>query len=353
MALPRIGILADDRLQQHLLKSALVHFGFDVIINTDPSRFTQLDLASAELDAWLVDVRNEDDDDYLDLLEQLLEGTIPVLIGIEPAPKQHCLTFPKWEKRLYAKLRTMLNITPVIGESATALQALNEQQHGARIPLPAVFQNTPPSSASSYPVSPNSTPQMIWVLGASLGGPEAVKAFLDALPGGLPIAFIYAQHIDPRFEVSLCKTIGRHSEYTLKNFVPGTALQRGDVLVAPIENEFHFDDQGHPYSKERAWPGPYGPSIDQVIVNVHEHYGVQSGYIIFSGMGNDGAEAIVNLPSPRGPIWAQASQSCANASMPDSAIGTHQVSYIGDPYQLALQLVNYMKHHGMRQHEPT
>ena len=32
MALPRVGILADDRLQQHLLKSALIHFGFDVVL---------------------------------------------------------------------------------------------------------------------------------------------------------------------------------------------------------------------------------------------------------------------------------------------------------------------------------
>ncbi|MBE0482115.1 MAG: chemotaxis protein CheB [Bacterioplanes sp.] len=343
MALPRIGILADDRLQQHLLKSALVHFGFDVVINTDPSRFEQLNLAAHSLDAWLVDVRDEDNDDYLDLLERLLEGPVPVLIGTEPAPKQHCLTFPKWEKRLYGKLRTLLNITPLIGESATALQALPEQQQSARIPLPSVFQVLEPADK----------PNMVWVLGASLGGPEAVKAFLDALPGGLPVAFIYAQHIDPRFEESLCKTIGRHSEYTLKNFEAGVALQRGDVLVAPIENEFCFDHSGFPFSQERAWPGPYGPSIDQVILNVYAHYGVQAGYILFSGMGNDGAEAIVGLPKPHGPIWAQASHSCANSSMPDSAVGTNQVSYVGDPYQLALQLVNYMKHHGMRQHEPT
>ncbi len=343
MALPRIGILADDRLQQHLLKSALVHFGFDVVINTDPSRFAQLDLANTMLDAWLVDVRDEENDEYLDLLEQLLEGSVPVLIGTEPAPKQHCMTFPKWEKRLYGKLRTLLNITPLISEDAMVLQALPEHKPSHRIPLPTAFSRTPVSQS----------PAMVWVLGASLGGPEAVKAFLDALPAGLPVAFIYAQHIDPRFEQSLCKTIGRHSDYTLKNFCPGVALQSGDVLVAPIEHEFYFDQQGCPHSHDRAWPGPYGPSIDQVILNVHAYYGVHSGYIIFSGMGNDGAEALVSLPAAHGPVWAQTSQSCANSSMPDSAVSTNQVSYVGDPYQLALQLVNYMKHHGMRQHEPT
>ena len=56
MALPRVGILAEDRLQQHLLKSALVHFGFDVVVNTDPARFAELDVSGLALDAWLVDL---------------------------------------------------------------------------------------------------------------------------------------------------------------------------------------------------------------------------------------------------------------------------------------------------------
>jgi len=52
MTLPKVGILADDRLQQHLLKSALVHFGFDVVVNADPSRMDLLNLDELTLDAW-------------------------------------------------------------------------------------------------------------------------------------------------------------------------------------------------------------------------------------------------------------------------------------------------------------
>lgn len=344
MALPRVGILADDRLQQHLLKSALIHFGFDVVINTDPQRFVLLDQSKLQLDAWLVDLRQEDDEENMQWLEQLLDGDVPVLLGLEKAPQKTCATFPKWEKRLYGKMREIIRVTPVVAEDVAVLDDLNVPATLPKIPLPGIFAEQNFNGKNAV---------QVWVLGASLGGPGAVKQFLDALPGGLPIAFIYAQHIDPRFEDTLCKTIGRHAEYELKSFVAGESLKCGEVLVAPIIDEFRFDADGLPRSLERAWPGPYGPSIDQVILNVNEYYGQRAGYILFSGMGNDGSEAVMSLSNINVPVWAQAPESCANASMPESAIETHRVNYIGDPYQLALQLVNCVKHSGINIHEPS
>lgn len=38
-------------------------------------------------------------------------------------------------------------------------------------------------------------PMPVWVLGASIGGPQAVKEFLAKLPAGTPAAFVVAQHI--------------------------------------------------------------------------------------------------------------------------------------------------------------
>lgn len=332
MALPRVGILAEDRLQQHLLKSALVHFGFDVVINTSPERLADYRREAHSLDAWLVDLPH-DEEENLAWLDELLDGNVPVLLGVEKAPQKNSETFPRWEKRLYSKLREIMRVDPVVGEDVAVLEKLGSSNTPV-IPLPAVF------SGKNYTADPAS---QVWVLGASLGGPGAVKAFLDALPGGLPVAFVYAQHIDPRFEATLGKTIGRHSAYTLKNFRPGEPLRCGEVLVAPIQHEFRFDGKGLPQSLGQDWPGPYGPSIDQVILNVADYYGPRAGYILFSGMGNDGAEAIVSLKDKQVPVWAQTPGTCANGSMPESAIETNRVNYIGDPYQLALQLVNCVK----------
>lgn len=340
MALPKVGILADDRLQQHLLKAALLHFGFDVVVNADPQRMDLLNLDELHLDAWLIDLRDEDGE-HLHWLDKLLDGDAPVLMGVEQAPNKNCATFPKWEKRLYSKLREMVKATPVMAEDVSVLQKLAASTGSGKIALPAMFNDLDFSDR---------TATQVWVLGASLGGPGAVKEFLDALPGGLPIAFIYAQHIDPRFEDTLASTIGRHAEYRLRAFAEGDGLRCGEVLVAPIENEFRFND-GLMHCHGESWPGPYGPSIDQVILNVHACYGDRAGYILFSGMGNDGSEAIVSLPENQQKIWAQKPETCANASMPESAIETSRVRYIGDPQQLALQLVNHIKNNWVKNNE--
>lgn len=342
MALPRVGILADDRLQQHMLKSTLLHFGFDVVLTISPERLSDYRADELQLDAWLVDLPQDDDAENLGWLDQLLDGDVPVLLGMEKAPQKSCETFPRWEKRLYSKLRDVMPVAPVVAEDVSVLDKLGVSNTPA-IPLPAVF------AGQDYA---GQTAAQVWVLGASLGGPGAVKAFLDALPAGLPVAFVYAQHIDPRFEETLSKTIGRHSSYSLKNFQAGQPLRCGEVLVAPVRHEFRFDSAGLPHSMEQVWPGPYGPSIDQVILNVADHYGPRAGYILFSGMGNDGAEAIVSLKDKDVPVWAQSPQTCANSSMPESAIETNRVNYIGDPYQLALQLVNSVKHSWIHKHEP-
>lgn len=333
MALPKVGILADDRLQQHLLKSALVHFGFDVVVNADPLRMDLLDIDALQLDAWLIDLRDEDGE-HIHWLERLLDSDTPVLLGVERAPDKNCATFPKWEKRLYSKLREMVQTTPVVAEDVSVLNRLTTSSEAGKISLPTIFDGQEFSHQEAA---------YVYVLGASLGGPAAVKAFLDALPGGLPVAFIYAQHIDPRFEDTLASTIGRHAEYQLRSFSEGDVLRCGEVLVAPIENEFRFDSDRQLSCYGREWPGPYGPSIDQVILNVDACYGEKAGYILFSGMGNDGAEAIVSLNDHQQRIWAQQPDSCANSSMPESAIETGRVRYIGNPQQLALQLVNCIK----------
>lgn len=340
MSLPKVGILAEDLVQQHLLRNALTHFGFEVSYICSPSKLTKL--PSNQPDAWIVDLSDEDDQGY-PWFDDLLSSNKPVLFGLEQAPQRTSATYPKWEKRLYGKLRSFMPITPVLAADERVLTELPK----------AEINNQPPPPVFTEQDFSKTVAKEVWMLGASLGGPEAVKGFLDSLPAGLPVAFIYAQHIDPRFEKSLPSAVGRHCHYKIKNFVENEPLYYGEVLVAPIEHEFYFHNNGLPRSENREWPGPYGPSIDQVIINIDKCFGRNAGYILFSGMGNDGADAIAGLKTVEPPIWTQKSDTCANSSMPDSALATGRVTFTGSPRDLALQLVNYVNNYWVKSHEPT
>lgn len=333
-AAAKVGIIADDLLQQHLLKSALMHFGFNVVLTTDPDRMNDNPELVAEIDAWVVDIVDEEGE-QLEWLDELFVSDVPVLFGMGEAPQRSCETYPRWEKRLFSKMKELLADHSLVIADENSINELESEKLDAKdpLPLPRMFQGLELGKPAEH----------IWVLGASLGGPDAVKEFLDALPQGLPVGFIYAQHIDARFQDALVQTLGRHAGITMVAYEEGRQINTGEVMLAPVEREFMFDFEGRTMSKSTPWPGPYGPSVDQVMLNVAEHFTSRARYILFSGMGNDGAEAAVKISQKPTTIWAQDSKSCANSSMPDSAVATGHVSYIGTPRQLASQLVNYLQ----------
>ncbi|MCY1518736.1 Chemotaxis response regulator protein-glutamate methylesterase [compost metagenome] len=223
---------------------------------------------------------------------------------------------------------------PAVAVGPSLETLLAEAQRPSRLELPRALADTP--LVAGEPA------RQVWLLAASLGGPAAVKAFLDALPGGLPIGFIYAQHIDPSFEGALPQAVGRHSQWHVNQVRPGDAVRCGEVVVVPISRELNFSDDGRMQVSERPWPEPYSPSIDQAMLNLAQHFGAQCGVIAFSGMGSDGSAAAAYLRRQGGLIWTQSAESCACSSMPDSLREGGYSSFSGDPRELAAKLVEHL-----------
>ncbi|WP_323750485.1 chemotaxis protein CheB [Marinobacter sp.] len=333
---PKAGVVSDDALQRRRLQEAAGKFGLDSCFSGDPDRLIGYpEFPDAVL--WLVTL--QDEADHPTFFDYLLDHTdAPVLFGVDLAPKPGSTDYVRWERRLQNKLEQQLG--PL--EARKSTYGLEELVDSG----PA--QKAPPSLPTwETPAPPGSPADDIWVLGASLGGPAAVKAFLDQLPPGLPVGFVYAQHIDGNFTEVLTRVLGRHAHYQLKTAEPGYRIQSGDVVLMPVENQWSFDSGGRLVELDEPWPGPYGPSIDQVLLNVADHYGKCCHAILFSGMGNDGALAAPMLKAYGSRIWVQESQSCGNSSMPDSVAATGCTSFCGTPEQLAEELVNTIKNNSL------
>ncbi|MDC0662852.1 chemotaxis protein CheB [Marinobacter sp. SS21] len=325
---PSVGIVSDDVLQRHRLQEAIARFGLEGCFSGDPERLLGYrQLPEARL--WLVTL--QDETDQAALFEHLLEGTdAPVLFGLDSAPKPGSTDYIRWERRLQDKLERHLGVLEELDTEADL------EQLAVRLPEADAAPGLP---RWIPPAAPDAPADEVWILGASLGGPAAVKEFLDHLPPGLPVGFIYAQHIDGNFTDVLTRVLGRHAHYQLRHATPGLQVANGDVVLLPVEHEWTLAKDGALEEQANPWPGPYGPSIDQVLLNVGEHYGARSHAILFSGMGNDGAIAAPLLRAYGSRIWVQDSASCANSSMPDSVAKTGCVSFTGTPRQLASELV--------------
>jgi chemosensory pili system protein ChpB (putative protein-glutamate methylesterase) len=327
-AAARIAVLADTSLQRHVLQQALVANGYTVVLNTDPARLDEAALEACETDLWLVDLAQTDDSPLVDgLLERV---SAPVLFGEGHAPERHSENYPRWERRLFGKLKKLVG-DPSQGVGSSLESLMLDTPRPARLELPQALADTP--LVAGEPA------KQVWLLAASMGGPAAVKEFLDALPGGLPVGFVYAQHIDASFEVSLPQAVGRHSQWQVNLSRHGDQVRCGEVVVVPINFELGFADDSAMQIAQRGWPEPYSPSIDQMMLNLAQSFGAQCGVIAFSGMGSDGSAAAAYVRRQGSEIWTQRADSCACSSMPDSLREGGYSSFSGTPRELAEALV--------------
>lgn len=316
----RIAVVADSASQGRLLASAVKGQGYSVALQGAPDTLLSQWSADTQIDLWILDL--SDEGLWQHTLDYLLEHTdAPILFsdGLGPVPSDK--RYPRWERRLLTKILAFIGPPP-------------QQETLADLPVDVDPVAPPPKP----PETTTRPPPFLWVLGASLGGPAAVKQFLDALPADVPIAFVVAQHIDPRFLNTLAAVLCRDNPFNCYVAADGQQLQPGDVMIVPVTQRISFDRKGHVFAHSEGWDGPYTPSIDQVMEAALEAYGQSSGAIIFSGMGNDGAIAGPKMAAQGAPVWAQLGEECAASSQPDAVRQTGCVSNSGTVRELAQAL---------------
>lgn len=330
---PRIGVIADTFLQGSLLANAAKALGYEVVVNTQPGNLDAGKwIGKGLVECWLVDL--EDQEKWADFLDAMLEqAEAPLIFGDGTAPAKTSEEYPRWERRLFQTLIKSVG-RPVTKVTLKALEAIVPPKERTAMVVPVEFRN--PAAFAGFPTR-------VWVLGASAGGPAAVKLFLDALPKELPVAFVLAQHIDPKMLEALALSLVRHNSFGIRVGEQGEPLGYGNILVAPCDGEIAFDAHARVVRTGKSWEGPYAPSIDQVMNNVSLRFGSGAGAILFSGMGNDGSIAGPQVVARGGNVWAQSAETCAVSSQPDSVRDTGCVTYSGSPEHLALQLVEFVR----------
>lgn len=182
----------------------------------------------------------------------------------------------------------------------------------------------------------------LFVLGASIGGPEAIKAFLSRIPGNVEAAFVVAQHMGAEFLEMMAAQLDSATKLKVRYPKPGERLRHGEVVVAPAGEEISIDDSGSLRFSAVSASTPYSPSIDQLVRGATERFGDQVTLILFSGMGTDAVEGGRYLSDHGGQVWAQDRGSCVIASMIDAAKAQGIVKFEGTPAQLAERVLEVL-----------
>ncbi|MEO5625573.1 MAG: chemotaxis protein CheB [Dokdonella sp.] len=179
----------------------------------------------------------------------------------------------------------------------------------------------------------------VWVLGASIGGPEAVREFLSGIPRDYPALFLLAQHLGDEFVGMMTNQLMQATKLTVRSPSHGERVAHGDVIVVPNSHRLRVDPEGVVTLERNAGTSAFSPSIDRVLQDVAERFGAKAGAIIFSGMSSDAAEGCRYLAEQGGEVYAQRPDTCVVSSMIDGVCETGIVSFLGSPQELAEKLL--------------
>jgi chemosensory pili system protein ChpB (putative protein-glutamate methylesterase) len=279
--------------------AALAQAGYEVHVAANISRVRSL-LARNTVDAWIFDARA---DDVLDLLLT----TACFLLPADNIPDtDESRIFSPWVAGLMTQLEAALS-SGTTGEDPRQPDRWHEVQG-------------------------------VWLLAGSAGATGAIQTFLNAFRQPPPVAFVYAQHLDPAQQHQLQRFTVQNQQFSLSITGSVQSLAPARLVMISPRYTVALNEFGQVTTTREVWSGQHTPDINELLVILSAAKLPAPGVIIFSGMGNDGAASLRIFEAAGGRVWAQSPTSAVCSAMPQAALDTGLVQRSGDPAELALAL---------------
>ncbi|MBV1776982.1 hypothetical protein KSF73_14785 [Burkholderiaceae bacterium DAT-1] len=186
--------------------------------------------------------------------------------------------------------------------------------------------------------------ETIIAVGASTGGTDAIKAFLQPMPSIIP-PIIITQHMPAQFTRSFASRLDTQCRIHVKEaedeepILPGTAYiapGSAHLMLVMRNNKYHCSlSEGLPVNRHR-------PSVDVMFRSVANLAGANAVGVMLTGMGRDGAQGMLEMRQAGAYNFAQDEQSCVVFGMPKEAIAigaTHEVISLKEMTHRVLMVV--------------
>ena len=166
------------------------------------------------------------------------------------------------------------------------------------------------------------TTEKVVLVGASTGGTEALRVFLESLPRDCP-AIAIVQHMPEQFTAAFSKRLDSICRVSVKEAQDNDTMLRGQALIAPGNKHMLLKRSGARYYVE-VKDGPlvrrHRPSVDVLFRSGARYAGKNAVGVIMTGMGDDGAEGMREMKEAGAYTIAQDEASCVVFGMPQEAI---------------------------------
>lgn len=141
------------------------------------------------------------------------------------------------------------------------------------------------------------TTDKIILIGASTGGTEAIREVLERMPLGCP-GIVIVQHMPEGFTKSFATRLDSLCQISVKEAENGDSVLNGRALIAPGNKHTLIKRNGARYYVE-VRDGPlvsrHRPSVDVLFRSGAKYAGRNAVATLLTGMGDDGADGMVEL----------------------------------------------------------
>lgn len=182
---------------------------------------------------------------------------------------------------------------------------------------------------------------LVWLIGASTGGTQALTQILTRLPKHIPPTLI-VQHIPPVFSKAFASSLNALCPFDVKEAEDGDVLKDDCVYIAAGGKQMAIAKSlGNLTIEINDDPAMnrFKPSVDYLFFSAARLASSKFVAGILTGMGRDGAEGLLALKKQAAVTFAQDEKSCAVFGMPRAAIEAGATQNVLDVGQISEFLV--------------
>ncbi|MDV6331866.1 chemotaxis response regulator protein-glutamate methylesterase [Asticcacaulis sp. 201] len=157
------------------------------------------------------------------------------------------------------------------------------------------------------------------VVGASTGGPPALRNFLMALGPDWKIPVLIVQHMPATFTTILAEHLDKALPQKVQEAKDGMLIESRNIYIAP--GDWHMTIKNDPIVKQiKLDQGPQvnwcRPAVDPLFKSAADIYGNHALAVVLTGMGHDGRDGAAALVAVNGSVLVQDEASSVVWGMP-------------------------------------
>jgi two-component system chemotaxis response regulator CheB len=188
------------------------------------------------------------------------------------------------------------------------------------------------------------TTDKVLAIGASTGGTEAIRQIISVLPAHTP-GTVIVQHMPAGFTRMYAERLNTLSEMEVKEAQSGDRVMTGRVLIAPGNFHMQLIRSGGTYQvicRDGSRICGHRPSVDVLFRSVAKYAGQNAIGVMLTGMGYDGADAMVKMRQSGARTVAQDEATSIVFGMPKEAYARGGAEFLSPLNQIPIVINDFL-----------